>query len=376
MRRIFNRFTLVLTTVLGLLYAYLAWRLTTTLPAQLLLLLPFALVWIVPVRYWGDHRDERGALDEALHYAGYLAMGWLNFVLLLALVRDLLLALLPEGSGLHALLAVQGPALVLGGSLAALALGLAFALRGPRVREVEIRVEGLAPALDGLRIAQISDLHVGPTIGRAYVERVVRATNALQPDLVALTGDIVDGPVGRLAGQIEPLAQLLPRGRLYFVPGNHEVYAGLQQWAGHFGRLGIRVLMNEHEPIEHRGAPLLVGGVTDPSMAGLRGGQRPDAARAAALQLGPVFRLLLSHHPKLAAEAEAAGFDLQLSGHTHGGQFFPWNLAVRHIHAPHAVGLSRRGRLWVYVSPGTGSWGPPLRLGTCTEITLLRLRRT
>jgi len=376
MRRIFNRFTLVLTTVLGLLYAYLAWRLTTTLPAQLLLLLPFALVWIVPVRYWGDHRDERGALDEALHYAGYLAMGWLNFVLLLALLRDLLLAVLPAGSGLHALLAVQGPALVLGGSLAALALGLAFALRGPRVREVEIRVEGLAPALDGLRIAQISDLHVGPTIGRAYVERVVRATNALQPDLVALTGDIVDGPVGRLAGQVEPLAQLLPRGRLYFVPGNHEVYAGLQQWAGHFGTLGIRVLMNEHEHIEHRGAALLVGGVTDPSMTGLRGGQPPDAARAAAPQLGPVFRLLLSHHPKLAAEAEAAGFDLQLSGHTHGGQFFPWTLAVRHIHAPHAVGLSRRGRLWVYVSPGTGSWGPPLRLGTCTEITLLRLRRT
>ncbi|HSW11669.1 MAG TPA: metallophosphoesterase [Solimonas sp.] len=377
MRRFLNRFTLLFSAVVALLYCYLAARLTESLAARLLLALPFLLLWIVPLRYWGDRREQRGTLDEALHYAGYLAMGWLNFALLLSLLRDGLLVLARGLSMFGSVLLLQdhGATLVLGGSLAALACGALVALRGPRVKQVDILVDDLPPGLQDFRILQISDLHIGPTIGRRYVEDVVRRANARQPDLVALTGDIVDGPVGRLAEAAASLAQLQPQGRVYFVPGNHEVYAGLRQWTAHFRDLGMQVLMNEHALLEHRGARLLVGGVTDPSMVALHQSLAPDAARTAAPQAGPAFRLLLAHHPKLAVDAEAAGFDLQLSGHTHGGQFFPWTLAVRHIHAPHAAGLSRRGRLWVYVSVGTGSWGPPVRLGTRPEISLLRLRR-
>lgn len=375
MSRLFSRFTLAFTTVLGLLYAYLAWRLTDHLLPRLLLALPFALIWLVPVRYWGDRHAERSRADAALHVAGYLAMGWLSFVLLLSLARDLLLALTGPLPALHGALEESGPALVIGGSLAALLAGFLTARGGPRPLEVEVPVPGLDPALEGFRIAQISDLHVGPTIGRGYVERVVAMTNALQPDLVALTGDLVDGPVPRLAGAVAPLAQLQPRGRVFLVPGNHEVYSGLRQWGEEFRRLGIRVLVNDYALVEQVTARIVVGGVSDPTMAAFGEALRPDAQRASGRGEGRAFRLLLSHHPKLAVDAADAGFDLQLSGHTHGGQFFPWTLAVRKVHAPHALGLSRRGRMWVYVSAGTGSWGPPLRLGTRTEVTLLRLVR-
>ncbi|AXQ27456.1 metallophosphoesterase [Solimonas sp. K1W22B-7] len=375
MSRLFTRFTLVLTSVLALLYAYLAWRLTDGLIPRLLLALPFLLIWIVPVRYWGERREERGAVDDALHVAGYLAMGWLNFVLLLCLARDLLLALSSALPAVHQPLLQHGPALVLGGSIAALLAGFLGARRGPTPVEVQVPVPGLDPALEGFRIVQISDLHVGPTIGRDYVERVVRMANALQPDLVALTGDIVDGPVGGLADAVAPLANLQPAGRVFFVAGNHEVYAGLRAWGAQFRSLGIRTLVNEYALLEQASARLIVGGVSDPTMAAFGEALRPDAARASGRDEGAAFRLLLSHHPKLAVDAADAGFDLQLSGHTHGGQFFPWTLAVRKIHAPHALGLSRRGRMWVYVSAGSGSWGPPLRLGTKTEVTLLRLVR-
>lgn len=375
MSRMLSRFTLIFTAVLGLLYAYLAWRLTEHLAACLLLALPFLLAWIVPLRYWGDRREERHPLDAALHVAGYLAMGWLNFALLLALLRDALLALTPALPVLHAALLESGPALVVGLSLAALLAGFLGARGGPRPVEVEIPVADLDPALEGFRIVQVSDLHVGPTIGREYVERVVRMANALQPDLVALTGDIVDGPVGRLAQAAASLAELQPKGRVFLVPGNHEVYAGLRAWGTQFRGWGIRTLVNEYTLLDQAGARLLVGGVSDPTMAAFGEALRPDAARAAGHGEGRAFRLLLSHRPKLAVDAADAGFDLQLSGHTHGGQFFPWTLAVRRVHAPHAQGLSRRGRMWVYVSAGTGSWGPPLRLGTRTEVTLLRLVR-
>jgi predicted MPP superfamily phosphohydrolase len=200
--------------------------------------------------------------------------------------------------------------------------------------------------------------------------------NELQPDLVALTGDLVDGPVARLGPHIAPLAGLRAPGGVFFITGNHEYYSGADEWNEHFRSLGWRVLLNEHAIVPVRGARLLVGGVVDPAARLTRGAMnvpRPDLA--AGKGEPAALRILLAHNPKLAPQGEAAGFDLQLSGHTHAGQFFPWTLAVRLIHAPHAAGLSREGRMWVYVSAGTGSWGPPVRLGTAPELTLIRLTR-
>ena len=372
-------FVLALTGILGAAYAYLAWRIASSLASRLALAVPFLLIWLVPVIYWVGDRERRGVADDLLHVAGYLSMGWLSFALVLSLGRDIVL--LATGwaaplAGMDGFLRDSGAAWVLAGSFAALAAGALAALRGPRVRQVDVPVEGLDPRLEGVRIVQITDLHIGPTIRAAYIRRVVRAANDLGADLVALTGDFVDGSVARLARHVAPIADLQPAGRVYFVPGNHEYYSGAGPWLAHFRSLNFKVLLNEHATVSLRGARIVVGGVLDPAAARVAGPQhvpRPDLA--AGREEAPAFRLLLAHNPKLAPLAQAAGFDLQLSGHTHAGQFFPWTLAVRLIHAPHVAGLSRSGRMWVYVSAGTGTWGPPIRLGSEPELTLIRLVR-
>lgn len=374
--RALNPFVLALTAILACAYAYLAWRIAPGLASRLALAIPFLLIWLVPVLYWVGDRERRGIPDDLLHLASYLSMGWLSFALVLSIGRDLLLvstAWAAPFAEMDGYLRNSGGAWVLAGSFAALVVGALAALRGPRVRRVDIPIEGLDPRLEGLRIVQVTDLHIGLTIRAGYVRRVVRAANALDADLVALTGDFVDGTVERLARHVAPLAGLLPAGRAFFVPGNHEYYSGAGPWLAHFESLGFRLLLNEHATVSIRGAVVLVGGVLDPA-ARLMGSQhvpRPDLA--AGRERDAAFRLLLAHNPKLAPLGQAAGFDLQLSGHTHAGQFFPWTLAVRVIHAPHAAGLSRSGRMWVYVSAGTGTWGPPIRLGSAPELTLIRL---
>ncbi|MGE5493656.1 MAG: metallophosphoesterase [Actinomycetota bacterium] len=376
MRRLFSPFILTITAILAAGYAYGAWRVTSTWSQRCLLAIPFAMVWMVPAVYWAHDREDNSRWDELLHAAGYLCMGWLNFFIVILLVRDLLLAAtagLMDASRIHGLLEDGGAQLVFLTSFGALGIGLLAAFRGPHVRHVRIPIEGLDPRLDGLRIAQISDLHVGPTIGALYVRRVVTLANRLAPDLIALTGDIVDGSVEGLAHQVSPLADLAPKERAFLVLGNHDYYSGAAAWVAHFRRLGLRVLLNEHAEVDHGGAPVVVGGVTDPAARLFRGSQEPRPDLASAPDLGPAFRLLLAHNPKLAPLAEKAGFDLQLSGHTHAGQFFPWTLVVRWVHAPHVAGLSRQGRLKVYVNAGTGTWGPPVRFGTEPELTLLQL---
>jgi uncharacterized protein len=378
MRRVLNPFVLVASTILVAGYAYLAWRLTASATTRLGLAVPFFMLWIVPVVYWFGGRERRSWLDDLLHALSYVCMGGVSFLFVLSLGRDALLlatAALPPLGGVYNRLDDAGVAWVLGGSLAALGVGVLAALRGPHVRHVDIPLEGLDPDLDGLRIVQISDLHVGPTMRGAYVRRVVRMTKALAPDLIALTGDIVDGPVRRLAHHVAPLAELASGGRAFLVLGNHDYYAGAAPWSAHFEAMGLRLLRNAHVTLVRGAARILVGGVIDPAARLYDPNARPRPDLAADGATGAVFRLLLAHNPSIAPLAERAGFDLQLSGHTHAGQFFPWTLAVRWVHAPHSAGLSRRGRMWVYVSAGTGTWGPPVRFGTTPELTVLRLVR-
>ena len=370
MRILLQPFVLVVTALLALTYLYVAGRLTVGLPMRIATALPFVLVWVVPVLYWSRRRDRVASrLDDLVHQASYLSMAWVSFVLVLTLARDLLLALanLIALAPLRDWLVDAGRAAVLLGSMLALAVGVVSALRGPRVSRQRVPVSGLHPDLQGFRIVQISDLHVGRAIRRPYVERTVALARSLTPDLVALTGDLVDGSVRRLARDVAPLAALAESGRAFFVLGNHDCYSGATQWIEHFRSLGLRVLLNDHVRVQHAGADVLVGGVVDPAYHL----QRPAIANAAVS--GAAFRLLLAHNPKLAPLGARAGYDLQLSGHTHAGQFFPWTLAVRLVHAPHVAGLSREGSMWVYVSAGTGSWGPPVRFGTTPEITLLEL---
>jgi predicted MPP superfamily phosphohydrolase len=370
MKRLLQPFVLVVTALLAVGYAYVAARLAAGPWGRGALAIPFLLIWIVPALYWTRQRDsEESWLDQAAHQASYVSMAWVSFVLVLTLARDLALFVTAAAplAPAHAVVAEAGVPAVLVASMVALALGALIALRGPRVEEVEVRVPGLHPDLDGLRIVQVSDLHVGRNIRRNYVERVVERAERLAPDLLALTGDMVDGPVERLAPHVAPLAALAAGGRAFFVLGNHDCYSGAHAWIAHFRQMGMRVLLNEYTVLRKGAATLLVGGVVDPAYRIQRPGISLEHAPSAD------FRVLLAHNPKFAPLGARAGFDLQLSGHTHAGQFFPWTLAVRLVHAPHVAGLSREGRMWVYVSAGTGTWGPPIRFGTSPEITLVKL---
>jgi len=374
-RRLLHPFVLTASAILVVGYAYIAARLTSTVPVRIALAAPFVLVWILPAVFWFSDRDLRSR-HEWVQTLSFVCMGWVSFAFVLTLARDVLLlatAAVPALATAHALFAESGPAWVPLAALGAVGIGALSALRGPYVRRVDIPVEGLAADLDGIRIVQISDLHAGPTMRRAYVQRVVDMTKQLAPDLIALTGDMVDGSVSRLASRIAPLQALTVGDRAFFVLGNHDYYSGAASWTAHFEAMGFRVLRNAHVTITRGEARLLIGGVDDfaARMSDPDARPRPDLATDGAA--GPDFRLLLAHNPKIAPLAEQAGFDLQLSGHTHAGQFFPWTIVIHWIHGPHAAGLSRRGRLWVYVSAGTGTWGPPVRLGSWPELTLLRL---
>lgn len=371
MRRRLPTFLLVLTVLVTGVYGYVVWAATDELVLRIALGLPFLAIWMIPVLYWSRTREGRTIFDLLLQAFAFLSMGWVSFALVLTILNDL------AGLGGFGV----PPVYVFAAATACLIVGALIAASGPKIREVEIPLPDLPPELDGFRIAQISDLHVSSLIRRPYVERVKQLTNSLKADIVALTGDIIDGPIHQLGAYAEPLAELEPKGRVFFITGNHEYYAGAAAWTDHFRKMGMNVLHNAHVAIQHKGVEVMIAGVDDPAvrMVDPRGGTDPVEALTNA-EVGrsarnPALKILLAHNPKIAEAAAAAGYDVQLSGHTHAGQFLPWTLAVRVVHAPHFAGLSRQGKMWVYVSAGTGTWGPPVRLGTTAELTLLKLVR-
>ncbi len=253
------------------------------------------------------------------------------------------------------------------------AWGVREAIRVPEVARVDVPIAGLPPGLDGYRIAQISDIHIGPTIKNGWVREVVDRTNALRADLVAVTGDLVDGSVPNIGADVAPIGDLRARDGVYFVTGNHEYYSGVLEWCEEVARLGLTVLVNEHRVLDRDGASIVVAGVTDFRAGNAIPGHASSPEKAFRDAPAADFRLLLAHQPRSIFEGARAGADLQLSGHTHDGQFFPWNLFVG-LTQPYVAGLDRLGSTWIYVSRGTGYWGPPLRGGVPSEITLLTLR--
>ena len=267
---------------------------------------------------------------------------------------------------------------VAGTTLAVVATAAGAAVRtaaGPaEIEEVPVRLPRLPRALDGLTIVQITDLHVGPTIRQREVDRVVEQANALRPDVVAITGDLVDGTVRELGDIVAGLGRLRARHGVHFVTGNHEYYSGVEGWEGFLRGLGIRVLRNERVAIGDGGASLDLAGVDDWRAERHGNGHGYDLAGALAGRDPERALVLLAHQPQGVAEAIRQGVGLQLSGHTHGGQIFPFNLAVRAAFR-YTRGLYPvdGGAGHVYVSRGTGYWGPPMRLGFPPEITRITL---
>lgn len=359
--------------ILILLHVYVGVTLIPHLPlndvGQLLAALLLALsCYLVPLGF-----RSRSLRMPWLAWAGLLAMGIFSSFAVLSLLRGVLIAVLMLFPGaLSEAVTERSAEAVIVLVLLFTVLGVFNARRIANVVDVELPVEDLPEALEGFTIAQISDIHVGPTIHRSYISAIVQRVNRLEADVVAVTGDLVDGSVKQLAEHIQPLAELKGRYGVYVVTGNHEYYSGALEWVSHLKHMGLRVLLNEHVVIAHNGAELVLAGITDYS-AGMFVPQHksdPQAAIQGAPDNAP--KVLLAHQPRSATLAAEAGFDVQLSGHTHGGQFWPWMHFVR-FQQPWVAGIHQLGRLCVYISRGTGYWGPPIRFGAPSEITRIRL---
>jgi predicted MPP superfamily phosphohydrolase len=250
--------------------------------------------------------------------------------------------------------------------------GAVSAYAAPQVSRTIIPLRRVGRGLDGLRVALISDVHLGPLLGRAHTERLVRVINGLDADLIAITGDLADGSVTDLGRAAEPLRDLRSRHGTFFVTGNHEYYTGdLDNWLGALRGWGVRPLLNEHVEIVHGAGALDLAGITDPT--GDAFGAPPGVATATDGRDPSRPTILLAHQPVMVYDARDNGVDLQLSGHTHGGQMCPFDRVVA-LDQPVVAGRGTFGETELFVTRGAGFWGPPVRVAAPPEISLIELR--
>ena len=319
-------------------------------------------------------RGQPQRLSDTLTWLGMLAMGVFSTLFVMTLLRQLLLLLAhafdASTPGLDVDSALAVPAIAILASV----VGFVLARATPRVVTVDIPIAGLPVELEGFRIVQITDIHVGSTIRRGFLQRVVDRVNTLEADVIAITGDVVDCRVEDLKDHTSVLRELRAREFTALVLGNHELYSGALPWVAEFRRLGLRVLLNEHVLLERSGQRIAIAGVTDHSTAGFHPelACNPEAA-IAKLDAEVAVKVLLAHQPITATKAAGLGYHLALHGHTHGGQWWPWNHFVK-LQQPVTGGLRKYDDMWSYTSAGTGYWGPPKRHFR-SEITLIRLMR-
>jgi len=394
-------FFLVAITILALMYGYMGWRLIVPaafgVPVSILLwgiLLVFLLLPIVAVI--ARFRGINGAWIDIAGWIGYLSFGFLTILFAFIVARDLVFLITAGvqktvslargvfGSGdpiagavdpeRRRLLMNSINVGLLGFTGALTGYGMYEALRVPDVVLVDIPIDNLPFDLEGFRIVQITDIHVSGAIRRRFVQEVVDKVNELKPDLIALTGDLVDGSVRQLGYDVAPLADLKAPFGKYFITGNHEYYSGVGQWLVETARLGFDVLLNEHRVIERGSAKMLLAGVTDYSGGQFHKDHVSDPHKAMAGAPDCQAKILLAHQPKSIYKAAEAGYDFVISGHTHGGQYFPYHFLAAMVQ-PYVSGLHKHGHTRIYVSRGTGFWGPQIRIGAKSEITELKLVR-
>ena len=250
--------------------------------------------------------------------------------------------------------------------------GLYNAVKTPVIKKVKISITDLPKSLQGLRMAQISDLHVGSMIGKNFISKVVEKIDKINPDILFFTGDAADGSVKSFGKYLTSLSEIKPTYGKFFVTGNHEYYSDMNGWLRLIENLGFKILINESQNIVINGKTIMITGIPD------RGGKyfselhKTDMEKAVGGMSEPDLKILLAHQPKDIEHAIKYNFNLQLSGHTHGGQYFPFSLLVQLAH-PFIKGLHKKENTWIYINQGTGYWGPPMRIGTEPEITEITL---
>lgn len=391
----FLTWIMIVLVVLSTGCGYVGWRLIVPsrlgAPWNLVAWIGLISFTVLPVAsiFWIRYNEK---WSDSLAWITYVSLGFLSFVFTSLVLRDLLwLVSLGVAKGyffaqklfaqtsapqfdasrreflLQATnLAVLGAAGILTG------YGIYEARRKPGIIDVTIPIAGLPQDFVGFRIVQITDIHAGLTVKRDWIESIVNEVHTLKPDLIAFTGDLADGSVPYLRNDVAPFGELqAPYGK-FFVTGNHEYYSGAEAWVEEAYRLGYDVLLNEHRLVRRNGTSLVLAGVTDYTGGQFLPHHQSDPQTALENAPSELVKILLAHQPRTLEQAESLGFHLMISGHTHGGQFFPWNFAAA-LAQPYISGLHNHNGTWVYVSKGTGYWGPPVRLGARSEITVITL---
>lgn len=382
-----------LSIVAGLIYLYFRFICTLSTKTHLRFLFFSGLIGIIGlmmVTLALKRRGIAGIFTDALSWVSYTGIGFLSFLITFLLLRDVFLFWWKISSklihskkcqeragkepelGRRMFLSGAFTSFIAGSAVSCTGVGVFLAKKTPEIKNVVLPVKNLPKSLESFSIVQISDIHLSSTCKRDFLEDVVARVNRMNPDLIALTGDLADGVVGVLGEEATPLGQLAAKYGKFFVTGNHEYYFNAEDWIEKVETLGFKALIDSHELIAHNGGTVLIAGVADYRARHFIKSHISSPLKAIHNAPPADVKILLAHQPKNVFEAAAAGFDIQLSGHTHGGQFFPWQFAIG-IDQPYLAGLYRHEQLLLYVSRGTGYWGPPVRMGAPSEITLLQL---
>jgi len=373
-------FFIFFSTVLLSVYSYVGWRFIWTLQTPslyksltlIILMLFYCLTIITFIFYFNKIENN---ITRIIAWLGYAGLGTVSLLFFIQVGADLLLlvkSLLAKSHSFdphrRAFLGLSAKTIVGGIAGIGSIWGMYQALKEPVIKRVEIKIEALPESLKGFRMAQITDLHVGSMITGKFVERVTRKIQKLNADMLFFTGDAADGSVQSYGEHLNSLGKIHPKYGKYFVTGNHEYYSDMNGWLQLIEGLGFKILINESQNIIVNDATIMITGIPDRGGGHFSSFHKTDMKKAVGGMNPSDFKILLAHQPKDVEYALKYGFDLQLSGHTHGGQYFPFSLLVQLAH-PFIKGLHKRENTWIYINQGTGYWGPPLRIGTEPEIT-------
>lgn len=335
----------------------------------------FGVVLAMPLYFWAQDRNNHKPWHDVFFRITHIALAYVNFLLVFIILRDIAAFILHYAPGLNfnidVLYNAQATLVMLLIPVACIVLGTLVVRRGPQLTKVDLKFKDLPKELEGLRILHITDLHISRSLPTNFIEKLVEVCKKNSADITVYTGDILDDIPARYKEDIALLKDIPSRHGNFYVPGNHEYY-----WQGEtaihaFRNIGFNILLNSAATLKFGDSELQICGIPDPAARAFQL-EGPDFEKLAKSLHPQAFKILLSHQPTLATQAAPLGIQLQLSGHTHGGQFFPWNLLIDFFQK-YGKGLYHIQNLQLYVNQGTGYWGPSLRLGTYCELAEIRL---